>query len=148
VEDGRDPKQAAEVPRITAKGEPRVRRGAEQQGVDHARVPLGQGVQRVRQREDDVKVRNRQEVSLPRREPPLFGERLAFGTVAVATGVVAETHGAAAVTRLPMPAERGGAAALDRPERDGLDLGEPVRAPIRVPVRTHDVRQLKPWRRD
>ncbi len=47
-----------------------------------------------------------------------------------------------------MPAERGGAAALDRPERDGLDLDEPVRAPIGVPVHTHDVRQLKPWRRD
>jgi hypothetical protein len=47
-----------------------------------------------------------------------------------------------------MPAERGGAAALNRPERDGLDLGEPVRAPIRVCVRPQDVRQFKPWRRD
>ena len=68
--------------------------------------------------------------------------------MAIAAGVVREAYGAAAVTRLPVPAERGSAAVLDRAERDGLDRGEPVRALKRVPVRTHDVRQLKPWRRD
>ena len=47
-----------------------------------------------------------------------------------------------------MAAERGGAAARNRSERDGLDLGEPVRASIRVSVCTHNVRQFQPRRRD
>jgi hypothetical protein len=33
---------------ITAKGEQRVGRGAEQERVHHPRIPLGEGVQRVR----------------------------------------------------------------------------------------------------
>ncbi len=37
--------------------------------------------------------------------------------MAIATGVVGDPHGAAPVTRLPMPAEDGGAAGRDRPER-------------------------------
>ena len=62
----------------------------------------------------------------------------------VATGVVSDTHGAAAVTPLPMPAEDGGAAGHDRPERRVLDLREPVRTPIRIPMGAHNVRKLKP----
>jgi len=111
------------VPRVAPEGEQRVGRGAEEQRVEHARIALREGVEGVGQGEDHVKVRNRQEVRLPRYEPPLFRDRLTRRAMAIA-------------------------AALDRAERDGLDLGEPVRALKRVPVRTHDVRQLKPWRRD
>jgi hypothetical protein len=47
----------------------------------------------VGQREDHVKVRNGQEVRLPRSEPPLLGEGLTFGTVPIATGVIGDARG-------------------------------------------------------
>jgi hypothetical protein len=43
-----------------------------------------------------------------------------------------------------MPAENGGAAGRDRPERHVLDLREAVRATIPVAVRSQDVRELEP----
>ena len=98
----------------------------------------------MRQREDDVEVRNGQQVGAARGEPPFLGQRLTLRAVPIATGVVGDPHGAAAVTRLPMPAEDGGAAGRDRPERHVLDRREAVRPTIRVAVRPHDVRELQP----
>jgi hypothetical protein len=40
----------------------------------------------VGQGEDDVEVWNGQQIGRARRQPPLFGERLALRTVAIATG--------------------------------------------------------------
>ena len=97
----------------------------------------------MREREDDVEVRNRQQVGASRGEPPFFGERLALGTMAIATRVVRQAHGAAPVTRLLMPAEDGGAAGLDGVERPTLDPGQTVRALIRVAMRAHDIRELQ-----
>ncbi len=82
--------RAAEVPRISPEGEQRVGRRAEQQRVDHARIALREGVERVRQGEDDVEVRNRQQVGLARRQPPFLGERLTLRAMAIATGVVGD----------------------------------------------------------
>ena len=90
VEDRGDPDRAAEVPRIAPEGEQRVGGRAEEQRVDHARIALRERVEVVRQGEDDVEVRDRQQVGLARREPPFLGERLALGTVAIATGVVGD----------------------------------------------------------
>ena len=109
--------RAAEMARIASEGEQRVGGRAKEERVDHARIALRERVERVRQREDDVEVRNGQQVGLARREPPFLGERLALRAMAIATGVVGDPHGAAAVTRLPMPAEDGGAAGRDRPQR-------------------------------
>ncbi len=48
VQDGDDPEFAPEVPGIVAEGGERRRRCLEQQVVDDPRVPLGQGIERMR----------------------------------------------------------------------------------------------------
>jgi hypothetical protein len=45
-----------------------------------------------------------------------------------------------------MPAQDGGAAGRDRPERPMLDRREAVRATIRVAVRPHNVREFQSGR--
>ena len=59
VKDRGDADRAAEVPRIAPEGEQRVRGRAKEQRVDHARIALRERIEIVRQREDDVEVRNR-----------------------------------------------------------------------------------------
>ena len=62
VQDRGDPDRAAEVPRIAAEGEQRVGGRAEEQRIDHARIALRQRIEQMRERQDDVAVRNGQEV--------------------------------------------------------------------------------------
>ena len=144
VQNRRDPDRAAQVTRILAEGEQRVGSGAEENRVDHTRIALREGMEVVGQGEDDVEVRNGQEVGLVRRQPPFLGERLTLRAMAIATGVVGDPHGAAVITRLPMPAERGGAAGRDGPEGALLHRREPVRASIVVAVLADDLRELEP----
>jgi hypothetical protein len=56
VENGRDPELAAEVAWITSEGPERVDCALEQEVVDQAGAALGEGVEGVGQREDDVEV--------------------------------------------------------------------------------------------
>lgn len=144
VEDRRDPDDATEVPRVSAEGEQRVGRRAKQERIDHPRIALGEWVEVVRQCEDDVEVRNGEEIGATRSQPSFLGQRLAFRAMAIATGVIGDPRGAAVVTRLPMPAEGGGPAGGDRPQRPMLRRGEPMRPSIGVAVRPHDVRELEP----
>ena len=104
VEDRGDADGAAEVTRVASEGEQGVRGGAEEERVDHARIPLRQRIERVRESEDDVKIREGQQVGATGREPPFLGERLALRTMAIATGVVGDPHRAAVITRLPLVA--------------------------------------------
>jgi len=55
--------------------------------------------------EDDVEVRDREEVGAAGLDPIVLGEELALGTVAVATGVIDGTSLPAAVTLLEVTAE-------------------------------------------
>ena len=50
--------RATEMPRVATEREQRVGRGAEEEGVQHARVALREGIEIVRQREDDMEVRD------------------------------------------------------------------------------------------
>ena len=59
VQNRGDADRAAEVPRITPEGEQGVGRSAEEQRIDNPRIALCERIEVVRQREDDVKVRNR-----------------------------------------------------------------------------------------
>ena len=139
VEDGRDADRAAEAAGIAAEGEQRVGGRPEQERVDHAWIALRERVERMGQGEDHMKVRNRQELRVTGRDPARTGLRLTRGTVAIPTGVVANPRGATVVTRLPMPAQEGGAARRDRAQRQRLDPREAMRAAIRVAVSPHDV---------
>ena len=123
----------------------RVSAAARKRSVYSTRgLPWAERVKVVRQGEDHVEVRNRQEVGLPCRQPLLLGARLTLRAVAIATRVIGEAHHPAAVTRLPMPAEGGGAAGRDRPDRPMLDRGESMRARIRLAMGAHDVGQFQP----
>ena len=106
---------------IAAEGEQRISGRAKEQRVDDARIALGEGIERVRQREDHVKVRNRQQLRAASLDPPGTCLGLARGTVTIAARVEREPRGAAVVTRLPTPAQEGGAARRDRAERQPLD---------------------------
>ena len=143
VQDRGDSDRAAEVPRIAAEGEQRVRGRAEEQRVDHARIALCERIEVVRQRENDMEVGNREQIGPSSREPPLFRQCLTLRAMAIATGVVGDPYGAAPVTRLPMPAECGGAAGLDRVKRPTLDGDEAVRSTIRVAMGAQDVREFE-----
>src|SRR6267143_6211281 len=92
VQDRGDADGAAEMSWVSTEGEQRVSGRAKEQCVDHARIALRERVEVVRQGEDDVEVRNGQQVGAPRREPPLGGERLTLRTMPIATGVVGDAH--------------------------------------------------------
>ena len=110
VEDGRDAEVPAEVLRIPREGLERLARGAKQQVVDDAGLGQGEPAELVRQREDDVEVGDGKQIGASGFEPILLGEALALRAVAVATGVVDGAPVAAAVTRLEVTPEGGGAA--------------------------------------
>jgi hypothetical protein len=148
VEDGGHADRAAQVSRIAPEREQRVSGCTKEQGVDDARIALSERIERMGQREDHMKVRNRQEVRTAGLDPPGTRPGLARGTVAIATGVVRDPRGATVVTRLPMPAQEGGAACRDRAQRQRLDRREPVRAAVRVAVGAHEVREGEAEGRD
>lgn len=141
-----DPDGATKMARIASEGQQRGGRRPEEKRVEHPWIALRQCVEIVWEREDDVEVGNGQQVRLARREPPFCGERLALGAMTIATGVVRDPHRAAVVTRLPTPAEDGGTAGCDRPQRYVLDRREVVCLTRRVAMRLHDVREFQPPR--
>jgi len=73
------------VSRIAAEGEEGLGGRPEQQGVDHARIALREGIERVGQREDHMKVRNRQQLVAAGGEPPGTRLRLTRRTVSIPT---------------------------------------------------------------
>jgi hypothetical protein len=95
VEDGGYAHVAAEMTRVAAKGGERGGRALKEQAVDQAGVALGERVEGVWEGEDDVEVRNRHDLAAAGGEPALGGHALAFGAVAIATGVVGDPFGAA-----------------------------------------------------
>src|SRR3984893_13857182 len=82
--------------------------------VDHGLVLIRDVRNGGRQREHHMEVRHRQQIGLARREPFGGGGALALGTMPVAATVVGDDGVGAALATRHMPAERGGAAALDR----------------------------------
>jgi hypothetical protein len=130
--------------RIAREGLERVDGALKQQGVDEARTVLSECVERMGQREDDVKVRDRQQLRAAGLDPAGLGQRLALRTVSVAAGVVDGPRGAAAVAALEMAAERRRATGLDRAQRAVLHGRQPVRAPKRLAVSANDRRQPGP----
>ena len=139
VQDGRDADGAAEVSRVAAEGEEGLGGGAEEERIEDARIPLRERIERMRQGEHHMNVRNRQELRATGLDPPGTRLGLTGRTVAIATRVKGETRRAAVVTRFPMPAQEGGAARRDRTQRQRLDPREPMRATIGVAVGAHEV---------
>jgi hypothetical protein len=143
VQDGGDADRAAEMPRVSPKGEERVGGRSKQQRIDHARIPLSQRVEGVRQGEDDMKVRDREQLGLAGREPGLARGGLTLRAVPIPAAVVRDPDRPAAVTRLLMTAEGRGPTRRDRTQGAVLHGRQPVGTRIRVPGRTDDVRELE-----
>jgi hypothetical protein len=96
----------------------------------------------MREREDEMKVLDGQQLRAPGGEPPLFRKGLAFGTVPIAARVVGESLGPARVTGFPMPPEGRGAAGLDGTHGAARGAGQPMGLPIRRAMGAEDIGQL------
>lgn len=146
VEHGRDAELAAQVAGIAREGLERGDGALEQQGVDEARIALGERVESVGQREDDVEVGDGQQLGSAGLDPARLGQRLAPWAVSVSAGVVDGPRGPAAVATLEMAAERRGTAGLDRAQGAALYGSQPMRALERGAVGAHDRGQIRPAR--
>ena len=106
----------AEALGIGGDGERRLGRRLHQQVVDHALVLVGDVTQLARQRVDDVKVRDGQQLRFAVGQPSARGRSLALRAMPVAAGIVGDQRMAArrVLAARDMPAERRRAAALDR----------------------------------
>src|SRR5262245_59992539 len=132
VENHGHAKLGAKMPGISRDGGKCLGRRAEQDRVNGGFVLERNLAERCRQCEDDMKVRHRQQLGLPIREPFCPGQSLALGTVTVAAGVVSDTCCATIITLLDMapehrrPARRDGAhdPSLDAPETTGARLSK------------------------
>jgi hypothetical protein len=82
----------------------------------------GDGADRSRQGEDDVIIRNRQQLGLAVFEPSPRGGRLTLRAVAISAGIVGDPLVRAVLAALDVSAERGRATGLDR--RHDLELVE------------------------
>src|SRR4051794_32376418 len=113
VEYGSGADAGAEVLGIGGDGEPRLGRGAGQQGVDDRLVLISDRGECGRQREDEVEIADWQQIGLAGGEPVPRRRALTLRAVTVATGVVRDAAVAAVLAMLDMAAERGRAALLD-----------------------------------
>lgn len=121
-----------------------LRRRLEQSIVKHARVGQRQLGDRGRQGEDDVEILDRQQMFGLTVEPLGPGQGLAFGTMAVATGVVGDAVMTAVEAMLDMPAQGGGAAGSQVTQRLVLRAGQPTAmlGPKGFAVLPKDIRHL------
>jgi hypothetical protein len=97
----------------------------EEPRVQARAVAIGQGQQRMRQREDDVHIRHVEELALTRVQPALASLGLALGAVAVPTGVIGDGPMPAGDAPIEMATECGGPTARDGPEYRSLLHAQP-----------------------
>ena len=95
----------AQVLRVRGHLDQGLRGGPHQQAVDFTRVGQGDRVQRPREREDDVEVRDVEQVGRLRLHPPRRRGAVTLRAVAVAAGVVADLLIPALRAAQDMPAQ-------------------------------------------
>ena len=145
VENGDHAGLGAEMLWIGADDADRLGRGLEQDVVHDRLVLEGDGGDGRRHGEDDVEIRDRQQVGVTIGQPLGARQALALGAVPVATAVVGDADHAAVVALLDMAAERRGAASLDRGHDAALVRQEPtaLRGTECIAVAAEDVRHLQ-----
>ena len=119
-------------------------RGAKEHAVNDPLVLKNQGCDHLRQREDDVKVLDQQQLSGALFEPRRAGGALALWAMAIAAGTIRDRAVAAAVALFDVATERGGATDCDVPQRFLLASGErsAIRREISWPVDAENIGQL------
>ncbi len=105
VKDRDHARLGTEVLRVASEGEQGLGRGPEQEIVDQVWMAKRDGIQQVRQGEDDVEVVDREKLLEASLEPSLLGQGLALGTVAVAAGAPDCAFLTTIRTDLPEPPE-------------------------------------------
>ena len=124
----------------------RLGRRLEQDVVDERLVLQGDRRDRRRNGEDEVEIRNRQELRATIGEPLCAREPLALGAVPVATAIVGDADLPAVLALFGMPAERRRPARLDGGHRAALVNRQPsaLRGAKCVAVAAEDIRNLDP----
>ena len=142
VEDGRNAEFGAEVLGIAGELLEGLHDGLKQQGVEAARIGVDQRIECVRQGEDDMKVRDRQQHGMLGVPPLGLVKGLALRAVAVAARVVDRTRRAAGVAPVKVSAQGGGATAHDGAQHRPLGGRGPVRALVGRSIGAHDIREV------
>jgi hypothetical protein len=121
------------------------RRGGrpKQDAVHDGFVAVGDLHDRVGHRKDDVEVRALEDLGLALLDPLRPRQRVAFGPVAIAAGVVPDARVLTAVTLLHVAAERGGPALFDNGHHSLLRQWHRRLEPIVIPVAAEDLRHLE-----
>jgi hypothetical protein len=144
VEDGGDAEVTAEMARVAAEAQEGGGGGVEQETVEELGVALGERVEGVGQGEDDVEVRNGQDLTPAGGKPALGGHALALGAVAVATRIVGDAFGAAGGADGAVAPEGRRAAGRDGAQGAALRAAQRVGMLIRRAVGTDNVSQFDP----
>src|SRR5271168_1236937 len=143
----RDADAPSEVLGVGRDGEHRLRRGLEQQIVDHGLVLVGDVANRRGQREDDVEVGNREQFGLARRHPLACCRALTLRAVPVAAAVIGDRGVGAVLATRDVTAQRRCAAVLDGAHHLELEQADVTAVGMtpRGPVVAEDVRDLQSW---
>lgn len=88
VEDKRGTDLSTEPARVSAELQQRLGRGRKQQSIDQARVPLGQRIELMRQREHHMKIRRCNQVTPTSLKPAFLRSSLTLRAMAVPTGMI------------------------------------------------------------
>ena len=120
-----------------------------QQVVHHALVDERETGERLRHREDDVDVADREQLLLASGHPRVPRRGQTLRAMPIATAVVREGRLRALVTAIAVPAERGGAALRDGAEDAPMPPGDPGAVPLQeaIAMSAHDVGHLEGWPR-
>src|SRR6266404_848246 len=127
VEHGEEADLGAEMLGIGSDGGQGLGCGSEQNAVDESFVLVSNGGDRFGQREDEMKIRGRENFRFPLFDPFRPRQRLALGAMSVAAAIVSVTLVRTAVAMLEMTTQGRRPAHLDRSHdaslcRGGLDL--------------------------
>ena len=120
-----------------------------QQVVHHALVDERETGERLRDREDDVDVADRQQLLLASRHPGVPRRGQTLRAMSITAAVVRERRLRTLLTAIAVPAERRGAALRDGPEDASMrprDPG-PVRLQDAIAMSAYDVGHLEGWPR-
>jgi len=120
VKDGDHSDLCAEMAWIGGNCAERIPGGAKKQIIDDPLILQRERGEFIGEREDEVKIRRRQQVGLLFRDPGGLCRSLAFRTVAVAAGVVSDHFFPTLITLLPMRPKRRSPAMLNSGERPPL----------------------------
>jgi hypothetical protein len=139
VQDGEEAELCAEMFGIGAKGEQGFRGGAEQNTVKNVLIVEGEFGDLFGQREDDVKVFDRQQFGLPAFKPLGARPTLALGAMAISAGVVGVTRVLTVVALFDVAAQGSRAAGLNGAHNTGLCQRQRMRRTVSFPVLSNNV---------